>query len=199
MWGNNFTMNDNALINLDAAESAQLTRFEERIGAGLASFIEVGEALGAIRDRRLYRATHGTFEDYCREKWGMSDRRARQLMTAAEIGTMVPVVTTERQARELARVEPDRRQEVVEKASVATGGKITAAAIREAASEGVTIMRVVDTGAQQRRPSHQFSMSAWKRQAESVMTVWLRSVPKAEREDAAAALSTMPEKILNNL
>lgn len=68
-----------ALVQLDAAEVAQLTRFEERIQQGLASFIEVGEALSAIRERRLYRATHGTFEDYCREKWGMSRIRAHHM------------------------------------------------------------------------------------------------------------------------
>jgi len=58
-------------------------------------------------------ATHRIFEDYCRERWGMSARRANQLMTAAEIGTMVPKVTTERQARELARVEPEKREKAV--------------------------------------------------------------------------------------
>ena len=42
----------------------------------------------------------------------MTDRRARQLMDASEIGTIVPQITTESQARELARVEPARREEV---------------------------------------------------------------------------------------
>ncbi len=54
-------------------------------------------------------------------------------MTASEIGTIVPTVKTESQARELSRVEPSKRQEVVERASTATGGKITATAIKEAA------------------------------------------------------------------
>jgi hypothetical protein len=92
----------------------------------------VGEALSAIRDRKLYRATHGTFEDYCRVKWGMSASRARQLCGAAEVAASVTTVTlsSERQARELARVPAPQRQLVVEKAVAATGGKITASAIR---------------------------------------------------------------------
>jgi len=97
---------------------------------------EVGEALSAIREGKLYRATHGTFEDYCREKWNMSRGRVYQLIGASEtVSTIVDksVVTTESQARELSRVEPARREEVVAKAVEATGGKLTAAAIREAA------------------------------------------------------------------
>jgi hypothetical protein len=45
------------------------------------------------------------------------------------------MVTSERQSRELSRVEPEQRAAVDEKAIQATGGKITAAAIREAAVE----------------------------------------------------------------
>jgi hypothetical protein len=33
-----------------------------------------GTALLEVRDRRLYRETHATFEDYCRERWRFSDR-----------------------------------------------------------------------------------------------------------------------------
>lgn len=72
-------------------------------------------ALSAIHERKLHRATHGTFEEYCREKWGMSASRAYRLMDASEI--MSPIgdkssITTESQARELSRVEPARRDEV---------------------------------------------------------------------------------------
>ena len=46
-------------------------------------------------------------------KWGMSRQRAMQLMDAAETMTTVVVksaITTESQARELSRVEPEKRQ-----------------------------------------------------------------------------------------
>ncbi|MEI6871640.1 MAG: hypothetical protein WCL08_05100 [Verrucomicrobiota bacterium] len=124
-----------ALTVLPLAEIELLDSYESRIEKGLSSFIDVGEALTAIRDARLYRAEHGTFEDYCRVKWGMSDNYARRLIVSSEAVKTVPMgtVTTERQARELSRVEPEHRAAVVERAIQATGGKITAAAIREAA------------------------------------------------------------------
>lgn len=38
-----------------------------------------------IRDNRLYRVEYGTFEEYCKEKWGISRPRAYELMKAAEV------------------------------------------------------------------------------------------------------------------
>lgn len=120
-------------------EAEALDRYEVVIRRGLKTFTEVGAALLAIRDRRLYRTTHATFEDYCRATWQISDRRARQLIEAAAVvdeledqtGTMVP---NERQARELAplRDNPDQLRETWQRANDATGGKPTAAAVREA-------------------------------------------------------------------
>ena len=108
---------------------------ERRVTEGLERFCDVGDALGSIRDNRLYRATHANFESYCRERWGWGERRARQLITAAEValelsetGTIVP---NEAQARELAKVEPEKRAEVLAKAAQA--GPVTAKAIKHAA------------------------------------------------------------------
>lgn len=137
----------NQIAKLEACEIENLAGYEAKIKSGLTSFIEVGEALSAIRDQRLYRATHGTFEDYCRERWKMSKRHCDRLIESADVvqnlGPTGPTITSERQARELARVEPERRQEVVEKASVATGGKITAAALKEAAKPTPKTVEVV--------------------------------------------------------
>ena len=58
-----------------------------------------------IRDSRLYRQDYGTFEDYCRERWGMSLNYTERLMTASNIIATLPIgrlPTTESQARELA-------------------------------------------------------------------------------------------------
>lgn len=58
-----------------------------------------------------------TFEDYCRERWGFTARRARYYLSAAEVmhnletGTMVPLLpTSERQARPLTRLEPEQQR-----------------------------------------------------------------------------------------
>lgn len=117
-------------------ESSELVRLEIIVEKGLQTFTEVGEALAEIRDRRLYRIEHATFADYCKVKWQMSDRRARQLMDAAEVvgeisksGTMVPV--SERQARPLAALPPAQRAPAW-KAAVAASptGKPTAREVR---------------------------------------------------------------------
>jgi hypothetical protein len=59
---------------LTASEKGRLDQLEEKIERGLKTFIEVGTALREIRDKRLCRQTHGTFEDYCRERWRWSKR-----------------------------------------------------------------------------------------------------------------------------
>ena len=116
-------------------EAAQLEQYEATIKTGLASFIEVGEALTKIRDRKLYRATHGTFEEYCQKKWKMNRNNAYLLMRESEAAKSVSdlIQPNREQARALLRIEPSNRKEVVERAVADTGGKITAAALKEAA------------------------------------------------------------------
>ena len=105
-----------ALEPISLPESRDLIALEKVIERGLETFVQVGEALATIRDRRLYRTEHPTFAEYCKAKWKMSDRRARQLMDAAEVtstiaksGTTVP--KSERQARPLAALPPAQQAE----------------------------------------------------------------------------------------
>ncbi len=56
---------------LTSSEATRLAELEEQISSGLATFVAVGQALLEVRDRRLYRQTHATFEAYCRERWGI--------------------------------------------------------------------------------------------------------------------------------
>jgi hypothetical protein len=127
-----------AIEPLNAVEADELADCEQRIASGIEAFRDVGQALKHVRDFRLYRATHATFEDYCRDRWGWSARRGYQLMDAADAIAGLspecePLVHTERAARELAKVEPKDREEVVRKA--AESGSVTAKAIKEAAAE----------------------------------------------------------------
>ena len=124
------------LSPLNSAEESALSYNEQRVSEGLERFRDVGLALASIRDNRLYRSTHATFEDYCRERWGWSARRGYQLIDAAEALAGLPeecepLVHTERAARELAKVEPVKRAEVLAKAAQA--GPVTAKAIKRAA------------------------------------------------------------------
>jgi len=97
---------------LSLLERDRLSELEAVVESGLQAFVSVGLALSEIRNHRLYRERFDTFESYCRERWQFTARRANQLMTAAEIGTMVPI-PNERQARELAplRDEPEQLRE----------------------------------------------------------------------------------------
>lgn len=116
-------------------ESNRLCELEVEIGNGVQAFVVVGVALAEIRDSKLYRGEFATFEDYCREKWGWARRTAYQYIEAARTVQSLPenvrnCAQTESQARELAKVEPDKRAEVLEKA--AESGAVTAKSIREA-------------------------------------------------------------------
>lgn len=125
---------------LTLQDTETLRACEAVIKTGLHCFREVGEALLTIRDTRLYRASHSSFEAYCRERWGMGKSYAHQIIKSAKaVGDLVAEVSAiadtlpESAARELAKVEPERRAEVVEK--VAASGKVTAKSIKAAAGE----------------------------------------------------------------
>lgn len=118
----------------------RLSECEGIIERGLSTFVEVGNALLEIRDSRLYRESHATFEDYCRERWAMAKTHANRLIGAAQVvsdlAPMGVIPTSERQARELAAIEPPLRASVWERAlETAPDGKVTAAHVREVARE----------------------------------------------------------------
>lgn len=113
-----------------------LAHHEAVIERGLNTFVDVGNALLSIRNERLYRADHATFEDYCRERWGFSRTRSYELMSAAKVvsaiaDTDLPAPANEGQARELAKVPETERADVWRETVERTDGKPTAAAIRE--------------------------------------------------------------------
>lgn len=121
---------------LTASESTALAEHEAVIERGIQTFYEVGTALADIRNRKLYRADYGTFEDYCQQRWQMSRSYAYRMIDAAEVvesvspmGDIAP--SSERQARELARVPESDRAAVWAETVERTDGKPTAAAVRE--------------------------------------------------------------------
>jgi hypothetical protein len=94
---------------------------------------EAGKALTELRDRRLYRSTHKTFEEYCKERFGYSRRQPYLLMDAAVVfdnllekcdplDQVLP--TNERQVRPMTKLEPHEQQEVWLRAVELAGGKV---------------------------------------------------------------------------
>lgn len=126
---------------LDVTERDRLHQYETVIEHGLTTFVEVGEALAAIRDARLYRAEYATFEDYCQERWSMGRRRADQLIGAAQtmraLGTQVPILpSNEREARPLVNLPEDVRGDIWQRAvETAPNGQITPAHVRQTVDE----------------------------------------------------------------
>ena len=49
------------------------------------AFYEAGRALRQLRDRRLYRSTHNTFENYCRDLFGFKRAHSYRLIEAAQV------------------------------------------------------------------------------------------------------------------
>jgi hypothetical protein len=102
------------LATLTVAETDVLTDCEDTISRGLMTFVEVGQSLITIRDNRLYRVTHQTFEEYTRERWNLSGTRTYELIDGAHIHELissamaeVPVApANERQARPMVKLLP---------------------------------------------------------------------------------------------
>jgi hypothetical protein len=75
---------------LSENEHDVLQQCEEILEKGLRTFFEVGNALLRIRQARLYRATHSTFEQYCHERWNMGRSYAWRVIGAAERLKLLP-------------------------------------------------------------------------------------------------------------
>ncbi len=100
------------------------------------AFYEAGVALRELRDRRLYRSTHRSFEEYCKDRFGFQRAHSYRLIDAAQvvdnlsskclqIGDILP--TNESQCRPLIQLEPDEQRYVWEEAVQAAGSKVPSA------------------------------------------------------------------------
>jgi hypothetical protein len=125
---------------MSQSELTQLEVCEATISAGLQTFYEVGNALLAVRDARLYRRDFASFEEYCRKRWGMGASRARQLIGAAGVAANLQGVTNvtpanEAQARVLARLVGDAQRAAWQLAlwTAPGGSSMTAAHVEIAA------------------------------------------------------------------
>jgi hypothetical protein len=144
-----------ATITVTAVEVPELT--EQEISDRLhlerkveRAFFDAGKALAELRDRKLYRSTHKTFEEYCKQRFGYTRIAASYKIAAAtvmdnlltnglqkeEIATdelQTPKMLTnglqilpnnERQVRPLVSLEPEVQREAWQKAVEESGGKV---------------------------------------------------------------------------
>lgn len=137
------------ILNID--ESHELERCEVVIKQGLNTFIEVGEALFFIRDKRLYRREFKTFEDYCQQKWSMPRQHVNRMISGYKIvnhlepmGSILP--ESERQVRPLVGLEKDVQIAVwndVVHESIIDNKKITAKMVEHKAEEYKEINQII--------------------------------------------------------
>lgn len=123
---------------LTKTEQSTLAKLEATIERGKKAFVEVGTALAEIRDGKLYRHEHATFEAYTEARWGWKRAHAYRLIEAAEVklSPMGDKIANERQARALASVPEPEREAVLEQAAekaAAENRDLTARDITEAA------------------------------------------------------------------
>jgi hypothetical protein len=163
---------------LSPEEKARLAACEATVQRGLHAFIEVGSALQTIRDQRLYRGTHTTFEAYCREKYRIERAHAYRLIDASAIALDVsdsetPPPTKETHARALKKL-PKAQRKSARKDAMATApkGKVT-----EEHIERVITPNVSDSGTVLRKPVPSSPPSPPESQAGLV-----RDLPEGELE-----------------
>lgn len=133
----------NLAITLSAGERSALAEAEATIERGIKTFIETGAALMMVRDNRLYRETHGTFQDYCADRWGLSGSHAYRLIDGARVAELISspvgeeINISERAARELSPLleDPDELREVWNEAAGRTERTPSATDIRRVRSE----------------------------------------------------------------
>lgn len=127
-------------LPLSAGERHRLQMCEKTIREGMGTFVAVGTALMEIRDARLYRQTHPSFEAYVQSVLALTRPRAYQLIDSAEVmrdlSTILDIPAlpqNEGQARELGRWKTARERAEKWKAvlDTAAGRPVTARFIRQ--------------------------------------------------------------------
>ena len=141
------------MSTLSTSQGERLAELEGVVSKGMTSFVEVGNALMAIRDEFSHHFKYlgyADFEDYCRSKWELSYAMVYRQIKGAEIvknldncqeTTALP--TTEAQARPLTKLKTaDEQREAWTLANEASNGKPTAKHV-EAAVQSVKTKRSI--------------------------------------------------------
>ncbi|MEV5838943.1 hypothetical protein [Nocardia sp. NPDC052112] len=124
---------------LDDRERAQLTACESSIDGLRVAFWAAGRALQIVRDGRLYRDRHASFDDYVEQRWDMQRSYAHKLIRAwplaAKLHPVAPTIN-EGQVRELLPVAAQHGEDAAVTVYTTIAGaddvKVTAGKLREA-------------------------------------------------------------------
>ncbi len=129
------------VVSLSPEEEKERLFLERKVER---AFYEAGRALKELRDKRLYRNTHNTFEEDCRSRFDYSRRKMDYLIAGSQVfdnlemrtngsqnweletrtnGSQI-LPTTERQVRPLTSLEPEQQREAWNEAITEAGGKL---------------------------------------------------------------------------
>jgi hypothetical protein len=185
---------------LPEAERAELDRCEETIRKGLRTFFLVGTALVTIRDRRLYRASHPTFEAYCQQRWGIGRNYAWRVIGAAErikllpAGEDMPKPTTEFQVRPFLKLDPKVFPKAWEETlKRAGGGKITLTTVKSVVRDFYRKSAIRATPKPARRSDSKVPVG----QIIVLLHDAKKRIEKREVEDAVAVLERIERLLLS--
>ena len=123
---------------LSPAEKADLATCEAALDNLRLAFAAAGKALQVIRDARLYRSTHDTFEAYVEQRWGMGKSQAYRLVEAWPLAERLSPIgerLTESHVRELlpfaGRHGQDAAAAVYQAVAEADGIRVTASVLHD--------------------------------------------------------------------
>lgn len=156
---------------LTSQERSELVRCETFIEQHLQTLFDVGRAFAQIRDTKLYRETHKTFEEYCVERWQISRPRAYQLIDASvvqenlstKVDNSIPLPTNEAQTRALKKVPAEKQPELWSKAVEQNNGDAPTAR---------QIIQVIETEFEEKKPKDYRTVPTHKDMIQ-VVKAWL--------------------------
>lgn len=124
---------------MNVAVTTRLADLEATIERGKATFIEVGQALLEINEKKLYRQQgYTTFPKYCKGRWQMSSYAAYDHINTAKVTANLKAAGTNNvprnisQGRELGALHPASQKAIADKVDFATA---TANDVRDAVQD----------------------------------------------------------------
>jgi hypothetical protein len=109
-------MSDIVAMTLEELQGCEVV-----IKRGKQAFIEVGEALREIKERKGYKLNYRTFEEYCKQRWGFTANYARRQIKSSETVKLLQKSgapghenLTEKQLRPITTLPPEQQVAFVE-------------------------------------------------------------------------------------
>jgi hypothetical protein len=179
-------MGEIATKKLTKPEAARLATCEKAIERGINTFVEVGQALTEIRDAKLYRASHKTFEAYCKDRWEISRPRAYELIDHAKVASADPVlsdVSDKLTARDIRAIKGD-----IPAAAAEIKSRVEQGETPEKAAADVVAEARAEKQTRGKNPDVEISDDEWKRQQEEMRAGFSPELKAAQ--DATEAAKT---------